>query len=573
MKGNLLPFNLKTKIEAYEPYQITFFVSENLTKVSDINIHSFPDVPSVVNSFYENRECIHSIQNQEQSIYSSLESIVIFYPNTFNEVELFINFWYLENTVRKTAKCLIIYLSNNFTHKDEIYLINVLKYAWKKTFLDFSVQVENLKKKTDSSYWIYHFNPFSELIYRNFLHDDYIEIFPDKIKNAHKFPLYISNPEFSSIAVRTARKPDRQYHFSTTDYYVLNFVAKIINLNVVTTNLPVEWFLDSNYLMKYNFDLHGIGLRSADYEWSFLIPKEIMDNYIVAFVPIIPASRLDTFLRMFNNLLMMCFIIFSFLFFYNYFHSKLRQFKTSEVLQILLGQSIRQEPKKIVTRIIMITLMMASFIFLNDIFFEIISMAFEKKEIPFDTYEDLNNAKLQTYTNQNYLTDPRFQKNNIQDPNLLKVLNKTVTVDSELSFVSCLATLKNWKNVSCIGAMRENLLSQYLDLNGQPTMKVAKPPIFAEPSGFYWFSKSSVYAMKFHEIMRRIRETSLMHWPMLVAENRSFVDFKEPEKDFDKIKTEHVLIVLTVGYSIAAIIFIMELILFNVKVRRNYLKR
>lgn len=94
------------------------------------------------------------------------------------------------------------------------------------------------------------------------------------------------------------------------------------------------------------------------------------------------------------------------------------------------------------------------------------------------------------------------------------------------------------------------------------------PPIFVKPSGLYWFTSGSPFAMKFLKIMRRVKETDLMHRPGLVYKNSRILIANEINRDSiisDDIELEQLLTTLCFFYTVSAITFISELILFKIE--------
>lgn len=137
----------------------------------------------------------------------------------------------------------------------------------------------------------------------------------------------------------------------------------------------------------------------------------------------------------------------------------------------------------------------------------------------------------------------------------------------ETKFFNCLDVLKSWKNVSCILLPYdpELMISKYQNPDGLPTMKVAQPSIFTQPSGFHWFASGSPYAMKFLEIMRRVKETNLLHWIALVSKNRENKVYKKPGRVTidDGIDSKHLIMILSFGLLISVTTFFIELIMFR----------
>lgn len=95
-------------------------------------------------------------------------------------------------------------------------------------------------------------------------------------------------------------------------------------------------------------------------------------------------------------------IIFTFLYTYNYFKTAVRQITIFDIVLSLLGQSTEREPLKLVHKIVVLTAMAVSFIMMNDILTDILSILVEKEELPFESYEDLYNSGLKIYTSANF---------------------------------------------------------------------------------------------------------------------------------------------------------------------------
>lgn len=242
-----------------------------------------------------------------------------------------------------------------------------------------------------------------------------------------------------------------------------------------------------------------------------------------------------------------------------------------DFVRLFLSQSITQEPRKASHKIILLTIAVTAVKVTNDFLRNTLAVQFDNQQVPFDSYKDLYKSELQTYSYIHWLKDPEFLES-IRDQNLLKILNRTLMVQQK--FFNCLDELKDWKNVSCI-MLPYNLkftISIFGNPDGSPAMKVAQPTIFTQPSGFYYFVSGSPYAMKFLEIMRRIRETSLVHWFALIAENGYALDYEETNKVVidDDIDSKHLLMIMSFGFSISAVTFVTELILFRMRFKNDW---
>lgn len=554
-ESNEDPFDSKKIFESNNFYQITSFISSNLTKSSLEKLSLFHELPGVTYLFDKNRQKLYYASRKVlKGIYSLQESLIVFYTSDINETESFIDFLIPHLSVRQRPKCLIIYISSHF----EVSVIDVLKYAWKKKFLDFSV----ISFQEHASFLAYHYNPFNDVVYRK---ESPNEIFPDKLSNGFEYPFYINDFNLT-IHVAYIRRTNRRIKPYIDPHFTIEFTTKILNLSIVKNNSIDRYSLDE-FFENSNLDMPTIPVFDRSYFSHFLIPTYEPPVNLVAFVPIIFNTKLAISSKTIYTVAIMLSIIFLLFCVPNRFRNKVGTFKMFDVVLLLFGQSINYEPKKMVQRIILLSLVVTFVKLTNDFLLDLLLIRLDREEVPFETYEDLYGSKLQTYlhANERYLKDVR----NI-DATLTKVLNESlVTSDKDY----CLSTLKRWGNVSCINfpVEPEWVISIYQNPDGSPAMKVAEPPIVAGITFFYWLASASPYASKFHEIMLRIKETSLLHWPGLVYPNRETYYIEKTQRSVDDgITVEQLLGILGIGLTVSIIVFVIELIGCKIKTEKKY---
>lgn len=565
-QATALPVDIQKSVKAEKFYQITTFISENIEKISGVQV--FLETPNKIYSYDKNNQQQQQLYDSSsvsslEMIYSLQESLVIFHTNNLNETKSFIDYLIPQLSIRQRPKLLTVCLKNSVL-EDEIDTINILKYAWKKNFLDFSIIITNTKGENATKLFTtaYHYSPFNGTIVKRKLHKG-IDLFPDKLRNAYGYPLNIAT---INIPYKTThiQRPYRKVKIFPRDLFNINFTARVLNLTtVLKKNENVSKPIFNDYLKKNNLDMTARWMFNRNYLTYFLIPA--VDQRSIewlAFVPIFSASRMDIFVKLLCNVLIIFGFIFSFLYL-------LHRFQTAaggsiiifDYVKLILAQSIGQEPRKAVLRIIMTTVIAASVIIMNDILSDLISIQFGKREMPFDTYEDLYNSQLQTIT-----ADPYLQHlENIDDEYLQKIINRTLY---ESNPELCVFTLRDWKNVSCIYSPFdvEGEISDYPNPDGSPAMKVAQPPIdVRESCFFYWFADASPYAAKFHKTMQRVKETSLMHLPALTEKNSSIILYPNNINVTvvfdDQDNTEQLLTVSCFGVLTSVIVFVIELIM------------
>lgn len=514
VKCEFYKFNLSKLFETKDFYQITLFVSENCTKslaksiTTDLKIPSFQEFPKKVYSFgvnnpRNNRQFYDkSSQTALTNMLAIQESLVLLYEINLSEVKSFIDFFVPYLSVRYRPKCLIILSSYNFESKNqEIYVINALKWAWNKRFLDFTI----LKAVFENNLFglfsvVYYYNPFNNIIYLKNIHINGIKLFPNKVLNGHGYPFYF--PDSSKRLIMNVRQTNRNVKIQISNYYRAKFLTEICNLSIFS-NLKK---LTDKYSGVETHDYFRF--KFLDY---YLIPTSKDARNIVAYVPVF-ILREHVFSKMLFEISIIFGINLIFLYTVNFFKPALGYIKVFDFVRLLFGQSIARKPIKTAHRLIYLTLVVATVKTMNDFLIHIISMMFEDTEIPFESFKDLYNSHLKTYAN--------FWKLNeiivTDDPYLLKIVNRTKTGVFNTN-VHCLDFLLKWKNISCIYYSFDVAYgSSYLQKPDGFTMKVAEPPIISNVAPYYRFSNNSPFAVKFLELNRRVDETRLLHWPSLV---------------------------------------------------------
>lgn len=140
------PIGLDETIQPESLYQVSLFISDSFrNKTSDQKIPLFQKYPNKVYSFGQKSHqqfCDNALKN----LYSLQESLIVFYTVNSSEIEFFIDYLIPNLSVRQRPKCLIVYSSKNSIN-DEIVIIDALKYAWAKKFLDFSIIHNEWRRK------------------------------------------------------------------------------------------------------------------------------------------------------------------------------------------------------------------------------------------------------------------------------------------------------------------------------------------------------------------------------------------------------------------------------------------
>lgn len=344
----------------------------------------------------------------------------------------------------------------------------------------------------------------------------------------------------------------------------MKFTAKILNLTVIKKNITRKnlTFFSPGFIKRWNLDIYSNLVFNESYSQYFLIPANVESKNFVAFVPIIYTLQKNIF-KVYSSAMIIFVFVSASLYKFNNIRASMEQFKLFDFLRLALGQSVAHEPQKIVYRIIMLTIILATAKIMNDYLLDLMSYMLENREMQFETYEDLYNSNLQTYTDVRILKENLNYFNNNKEHFLLKILNRTLINNNTND---CFNTLIKWKNVSCLvhPPNTEMFISTYKNPDGSRAMKAAEPSIFSIPISFHLFADASPYAMKFFEVMHKINEGSLMHWPALFDESTAMVYPEKTKVIINyEIKLEQLLTILSIGFSISIIVFIFEWIKFS----------
>lgn len=540
-------------------HQVTVFVSDNFSKSYDfqknINFELYQKSPNILYSFTtKHRKVVNYLRNEVKDVYHLQNSLIIFYTNNSNDTELFIDYLVKQLSVQTRPKCLIISFDR---HEKYIELEKILKYAWKQKFLDFSIVIINFSQSIyESSTTVFYFNPFRDIVYQKNLDTD-IEIFPDKLRNGYGYPFFLADFGFP-LSTEHVRLTNRKVKILFNSYYAIDFATRILNFSSVKKKLKIESPFPGDYLEKLNLEVLPIPIGYMNYSTRFFIPADKRSENIVAVVPILSSHQIDISLKTLRKVMTVSGTVSIFLYSFSYIQKALGHIRIFDIVRILLGQQIRRDPQKIVERIIFFTVMIASAKIMNDFFSDMIMIQFNQEEIPFETYKDLYDSQLQTYTNLAFLRHMKFMENWY----LSDVIART-TFTNNIS--CCFNMLKSWKNVSCITyvPLPEKINSQNRNPDGSPALKLAKPPIQGTSGDFYWFVNASPFAIKFLETMRRVRETKLMYGSALVDRNKKILDLDEESTSSaisEGVNLKQLIVILYLGFSISSIVFIFELV-------------
>lgn len=398
---NALSLNLHNFPQLSNSYQITSFISKNFTKVSLLNTSLFGNTPNILHSFDDDKYYQETYDKSSvsglKSMFSLQESLVVFYTVDLNAVQPFIDFMIPQLSVRQRPKCLVVYFSH-FKASDQPKISRILQYAWGKKFLDFSIMITpDEVNVVESNSLIAYFNPFNCIIYQKKLSDG-TEIFPDKLQNTFGYSINVSKVLFNKGNFMVVRQPNRKVLWYSYPEFDMKFIGEVIDLNVTIKPLLNLQLEGQDFFEHHNLDIHTQWISSpVSYLSNFFIPIDRSVKNFVAIVPVLRFPRINLSPQSFYSVTIILVPIFTVKYSLKYFKVRIK-LKLWDIFLLVQGQSIAQKPKTMVQKIIFLTVIIASVKIMNDFLLDILLVQFDDNEVPFVTYQDLYDSKLQTYT-------------------------------------------------------------------------------------------------------------------------------------------------------------------------------
>ena len=540
------------------PYQVSFFTNENSTLMVYKNsifqrlMSKFPCAiinTSKVNSSVTNHLCdVATFNNPNPSVLT-----LIIYEAAINDQNSTLNIEKVINYIVKLSpsgirpKCLVVLLNplNLDLHE---FLEKILKYAWSKKFLNFSI-IERCANKLS---FLYYFNPFYNTYKRTQLKRDVI-VFPDKLTNGNRFYLNASEYHRSGL-VNEDQKFDYYTKISNT-MEALNFQFKRIPLQF--RRMPQYCNVSMKLLQNGSSNMFSNAIS------HFLINSDKVEFYvtadcrkIISVVPIIYTTKLNVV----YNVIAYGYLFMIFCTYFIHLMQVTILVKTSidafDLLQALLGMPTVHEPQRISDRIILSTAILIFLAQSNDFYSKLTNGNVLFEETAFNSFEELYKSGMNFEANQPIIEQAFFR----EDFYIQKIKNKTRSI---FLIDDCIRKLLQNKNVICIMVQARANSFHYYDERQQLVMKIPKPT-FACERIVIPFEKSSPYIEKFAMIFQRYQESGMWQtWKMKSASLRHTTN-NIPNVNTTNInltKSLELITILLVGLIAATIIFFGELVI------------
>ncbi|KAJ8668365.1 hypothetical protein QAD02_010028 [Eretmocerus hayati] len=445
----------------------------------------------------------------------------------------------------------------------------ILKYAWRKKFLDFTIlQFVSNCGQCKSCLFYNSYNPYNDSHSQqcNF-HGS--KIFPNKIMNMYQYPLRISllhRPPYFNFDENQTGHP---VNISGSDFGVWDILSQTLNFsmdfvspkNIVDYAEPIPEKNFSSLLqliISDDIDCSGnqiyINLVSTD---SVLpVGERGLTTWFDDLIALVPIYQCPTWKIEQNSILIL--IALTIHVAVIYLVVRILKFNSQKwlplyIFQIILGNPVSTTPGRWIERIFFFFLYILSQQYSVNIFARLTDSSLNEFDLgPFYTVDDLMKYQITIENHMNYF-NMTFDND---DDSLQKLRNQIVVVNN---IMDCPERIAKRERVACfieksvaLGfiAMKEN--------TRRPRMKILNHRFWSSGKGIIYASHSP-YVPTFNKIIQRICECGL--W-MRYSQNDGMFQKSSKSNQFerDQLLSKKITMVWFCGCVLASIAFFSEII-------------
>ena len=499
--------------------------------------------------------------------------------SNLSEVNDFLEFVIKISRTRSRPKCLIILL-----RKESYSYVDFLKYLWSKQFLDVSIvelveespRREGLFVIVRSETMLHYLNPFTNK-YTMEKFSIKSKLFSDKLQNLHGYRLKAAAIDMHPTSYVKRNSTGYPISLEGSDMLIIDALAKsmkftagiILSLNATETfgeilcgkNYRVRGF---QYKITYNevqmFSVHGNMLDVCE-PYRLETTRSTGRSTQVALVPLLVKKTYSYVIdwKFFGMILTA--LLFGFIMVLSWILKfEKRIWNLLNLIQVLFGVSIAEQPQKITERITFGCLIIICFFYSNAIYTMLMDLILTtESERKLDNFNDLAKSGLEIQTHGFlYRQLMPFNEGVAQ-----KLLNDSIKYLDHLGDQRCTDLLVKYQNVSCI--MSDNiakmLIEKHRDECGRPVMKILKD-VFAESVISMPLEPNSPYIKRFNGILIKLQEGGFFHkWREYSQKKSKIYSFTCKERTNDSMTLLIQLFnIVFVGYSLSTVAFFAELL-------------
>ncbi|KAJ8668375.1 hypothetical protein QAD02_010038 [Eretmocerus hayati] len=480
-----------------------------------------------------------------------------------------------ESSYRRRPRYLVIVATDSTDPKN--FVTNILSLAWTEKFLDVTVlQWSQENSPCDTNLIVQSYNPFTN----SYLHECYtstIEIFPNKLRNMHKFPIKVAvlrRPPRLDFILNSSGQVES---INGIDHNQLNLISETLNFTLTfiapnTTNYDETFSLDDNRTIlnmiaegdiDYGMNIVYIyfltkSIPLADIERSIAIYEE----HCVALVPILPRTSS----RFIYNNSILCvgillyistiYVLVKILRFDNRFWS------LNYTFRIILGNTVPRVTTKNAERIVFLFLLMLSQKFAMDLFVDFTdNQLYGGNRGLYETLEDIKDANIPLVIDKNYV-NITFNKND----STLQMLKKNVELTKDHE--RCSDRIMSGENIVCLVSYTEASYGMSKNKrNDGRMMKILTHKFWSAPKGYY-LSRGSPYVEEFNKIHERIQEGGLWKTKRVRYDLQPDLDKEFMRNTIDHELAKKLWLIWLSGCAVSIIVFLAEILVYRYSCHR-----
>lgn len=561
-----LDFFQEEIVRNVKPYQIVIFTSKQFRFISYdfIRIELMKVVPCIIVEQAEQSQVTRDNKLLSLPAFENPRQVavyILFYCGMHTDEAVqtmhfknFIDYFIPFSQKYPRPRCLAFYINVGFS--SESFFKNILKYAWSKKFLDFTIMelivpdsLHNIHRPI-----VYIFNPFFDKLTKKQF-DQNTQIFPDKLDDANGYPLrlpvvndrpYIQFTKNSEGSIEDVHTPFLFLLTITADK--MNFSIEFIDGEVNDTSVAYP-NLFAEKLLNDDLDMLAV-----------LMPLMLVRNLsdlvagfgcvpFVAIVPIAHIYKINIPTEIYIHLFIISVILTITLYGAHLLHISRGFRDTFYILQVLFGIPVYVIPRRLSERLIFTSIIFLSIHYCTEFYSKCLDISIVKKEVPFDTIEEIAESPFDVYINDRYYT----RIFGVGQESIMKLKEKIKPI-KDVSY--CVAMMKEGKRVICITF---DIFAKYFADSHNNLMKIAKP-VISRDILVYTAGPSFPYAEKFVRTFHVIHSSGVQHF-----ETEASTSYEEETKyvntNFINQTRNIIMIIMSSGYIISTIAFVMELIL------------
>lgn len=409
-------------------------------------------------------------------------------------------------------------------------------------------------KFDDSNQTIFlNYNPFTKIYDTQYL-ENATNLFPNKLNNLNGYPLTLLGTNAPPILM-IQRKSNGEQGIEGTCYIYLKTLVEKHNFKLNMIFDPEQnrtaWFIESiDQLSNNRINMLPMPVYVLEEDLIHLVlGQAFTNNKLVITAPITLTSNVEFSTDKLIYILCFPLITLMFLLLVYLFDFDQEEWEIFYIFQILMGVSVSQ-PRKLVERIIFITLVLLSINYSSDLYSNIADIKLSYQESEYNTINDILKSNMTVRT--------AYSAKIYDDADTKQLFSRSEKI---LNSDECIQIQIEKRNVFCILAFNraDYFTQRHLNSNGKRLIKMAKPSFRQVPTQ-YIYEKASPFADRIEKTIHQLVESGI---PNLLESRTQIVSLNkdsETSQMTEDILSRHLITILSIGSLLAIIVFFYELL-------------